>query len=88
MAKTLAINLPDDVHEALTERAHKEGISIETFLAREIGGEISDPIGSDELRKRLNRIGPVDLGNLTAADVIREGREERADQIIDAISRR
>ena len=48
------------------------------------GEENADAIGVEELLERLNRIGPVDLGNITAADVIREGREERADQIIDA----
>lgn len=88
MAKTLAISVPDEVHDALSARALKEGLPVEALVAREIEKQVTDEISPEELLERLRRIGTLDLGNLTIADVIREGREERGDQIIDAISRR
>jgi hypothetical protein len=45
-----------------------------------------DEMTPDELLARLHRIPSVDLANLSAADLIREGREERTDQILDTIS--
>ena len=50
--------------------------------------EVTKTTDPDELLARLQRLPRVELGNLTAADVIREAREERTDQIIDAVSRR
>ncbi|HEY0156961.1 MAG TPA: hypothetical protein VGF28_06670 [Thermoanaerobaculia bacterium] len=55
-------------------------------LAARAGKEgISIP---DELLARLRRIPPLDLANLTSAHVVREGREERTDNILDAVRRR
>jgi hypothetical protein len=47
--------------------------------------ELSKEMTPDELLARLRRIPPVDLANRSTAELIREEREERTDQILDAI---
>jgi post-segregation antitoxin (ccd killing protein) len=86
MAKT--VEIPDELHEVLDSRAQKEGLSVSALVRRELEKQLIDEISPDELLERLRKIPPLDLGNLTSADIIREGREERTDQILDAISRR
>ncbi len=86
MAKT--VEIPDQLHDALIERARKEGVSVSDLVARELEKQVTTALSPDELLERLQRIPPLDLGNLTSADIIREGREERTDQILDAISGR
>lgn len=81
------IEVPDELYEALQASADHEGLSLPDYLARDVD-EPLNPLSPEELLQRLSRIPPLDLGNLTAADIIREGREERTDQIIDALSRR
>lgn len=89
MAKTLEIeNVPDAVHLALTTRAKQEGLSISAYVLRELQSKATGEISPDELLARLRLIPPVDLGKLAAADLVREGREERTDRVIDAIGRR
>lgn len=85
MAKT--VEIPDELHDALVARAQKEGLSLSDLVSRALETQTTY-LSPDELFERLQRIPPLDLGNLTTADLIREGREERPDQILDAISRR
>ncbi|HEX2212904.1 MAG TPA: hypothetical protein VHH12_05525 [Mycobacterium sp.] len=86
MAKT--VEIPDELHDALEARPRAEGVSVSQFVARELEKKTRVALTPDELLERLRQIPPLDLGNLTAADIIREAREERTDQILDAISRR
>lgn len=86
MGKT--VEIPDHLHEALVSRARMEGVSVTELVSRELEKQVTQELSPDELLERLRRIPPLDLGNLTSADLIREGREERTDQILDAISRR
>jgi len=86
MAKT--VEIPDELHEAVEKRAREEGVSVAQFISRELEKRTRVGLTPDELRDRLRQIPPLDLGNLTAADLIREGREERTDQILNAISDR
>jgi hypothetical protein len=89
MAKTIELPaVSDELHAALSERAEKEGVSIAELILRGLEKQVSSEMTPDELLARLRRIRPVDLGNLSTADLIREGREERTDQILDALSRR
>ena len=86
MAKT--VEIPDELHEAVERRAREEGVSVAQFVSRELEKRTRVALTPDELLERLRQIAPLDLGNLTAADLIREGREERTDQILNAISDR
>jgi plasmid stability protein len=89
MAKTLEIeNVPDATHEALVARAEQDGLSVSAYVLRELQKQVAAETKSDELLARIRRLPRVDLGDLTAADLIREGREERIDQVIDAVGRR
>ncbi len=89
MAKTIEISaVPDELRDALLARAEKQGLSVSELVLRELEKQVSREMTPDELLERLRRIPPLDLANLTTADLIREGREERTDQILDAISRR
>jgi hypothetical protein len=73
MAKTLQIeNVSDALHQAITERAEQDGLSVLAYVLREL--------------VRIHRVPRVDLGEFQVADLIREGREERTDQILDSIS--
>lgn len=86
MAKT--VEIPDDLHEALETRARRDGVSVSQLVATELQKQLRTPLKPDELLARLREIPPLDLGNLSTADLLREGHEERADQILDAITRR
>ena len=76
MAKTVEIS--DELHEALQSRARAEGVSVAEYLAQTLmtRGRITSPEVMETIRKR----SPVKLG-IDAAELIREGREERAQQI-------
>ncbi len=82
MSKT--IEVPDDLYAALKMHAAEAGVSLDDYV---IGPSTKRP-SVEELLELIKRIPPVDLGNQTIADIIREGREERTDQILDAITRR
>ena len=86
MGKT--VEIPDSLHDALAVRAEKEGVPLTDLVARELQKQVTAELTPEELLARLQRIPPLDLGNLTSADLIREEREARTDQILDAISRR
>jgi len=89
MAKTIEIPaVPDELHDALSARAEKEGVSIAELILRGLEKQVSNEMTPDELLARLRRIPPVKLTDVSTADLIREGREERTDQILDAGSRR
>ena len=89
MARTLEVrDVPDELHDALESRARREGVTVSELVVRQLETQVARGISPDELLGRLQRLPQVDFGELTAAELIREGREERTDQILDAISRR
>jgi hypothetical protein len=89
MSRTLHVtDVPDKLHEALESRARQDGVSVSELIVRQLQEQASTPISADELLERLQRLPNVEWDGLTAAELIREGREERTDQILDAISRR
>jgi hypothetical protein len=87
MARTVEIELPDDVYDAVAADARSGGLSVAEYLVHRAEG-LTRKTSPDELLARLRAIPPVDLGQLTAADLIREDREERTAEILDAITRR
>ena len=89
VAKTLEIrDVPDEVHEALAAQAAEEGLSVSAYALRELRKQVVGTIDADELLARLQSLPRIDLVDVTAADLVRQGREDRTFQIIDAISRR
>ncbi|MCU1244537.1 MAG: hypothetical protein JWN02_447 [Acidobacteria bacterium] len=89
MSKTLEI--PDALYEALEKRAASEDLTLSDLavrsLERELGTErpTSARDALDELRARLRARPPIELKNSTAAELLREGREEREEQLWNAV---
>jgi len=79
MAKT--VEIPDELHEELVARALKEGLSLADYLVRELESA-EHPVVTGELLERIRSRPAIDLG-ITAAELIREGREERDRELTD-----
>jgi|GEM_PF-5568965 len=89
MSKTLEV--PDELYEALEKRAATEQFSVDEYarqaLLRGLEAPVRplDKVALDELFAKLNALPPMDFGGLTAAEVIRQGREEHDEHIWDAL---
>jgi metal-responsive CopG/Arc/MetJ family transcriptional regulator len=71
------ISIPDNLLDRLDAQARTSGETRSGFLQRlaERELEIADSHRRDEIERLLNEIGPVDLGGVSAAQLIREDRE-------------
>jgi metal-responsive CopG/Arc/MetJ family transcriptional regulator len=71
------ISIPDNLLERLDAQARTSGETRSGFLQRlaERELEIADSHRRDEIERLLSEIGPVDLGGVSAAQLIREDRE-------------
>jgi len=71
------ISIPDDLLERLDAQAHANRETRSGYLRRLAERELESTDGHmrDEVDRLLNEIGPVDLGGVSAAQLIREGRE-------------
>jgi antitoxin FitA len=71
-------HVPEDVHRKLKERAKREGISLSDYLRRELM-LITQKLTWEELFDELDRDARTleGLEGIDAAELIREGREER-----------
>src|SRR5579863_5317550 len=80
-------NVPEDVHERLKARAAAQGESLNTYMLRMVVHEAERPT-LDEVFARIKARGPLGKPDQrSAADYIREGREERDAQLMAAISK-
>ena len=74
-------NVPPDLYEYLRERAARDGRSINAIVIGLIEESAAQRTRHDEvmegLRRMANRLGPPPPGSPHAADVIRQGRDER-----------
>ena len=71
------ISIPDNLLERLDAQARANRETRSGFLQRlaERELETADSHMRDEVERLLNEIGPVDLGGVSAAQLIREDRE-------------
>ena len=76
MAKVL-ISIPDRLLERVDAHAKASGETRSGFLQRLAEREIeaADSHVRDEVRRLLDEITPIDLGGMSAAQLIREDRE-------------
>jgi predicted transcriptional regulator len=77
MAK-IEITLPDDLLEKIDDAAHRVGETRVEFIRRVIESEVEE--SNARLRAQLEAWlddHPLDLGGKTAAELIREGRDNR-----------
>ena len=78
-------NVPEDVHRTLKARAAKAGMSLSDYLLRELTLLARRPTW-EEIFEEIDRDGPA-LEGVDAAELIREGREERDRELMARILR-
>jgi antitoxin FitA len=77
-------NVPEDVHERLKERAATRGLSLNAYMLELIQCEVGTP-SKAEIVARIRARGPLGRpGGPSAAELIREAREERDAQLMAA----
>ncbi len=68
-------NVPDRLHRELKRRAKVHGQTLTDYVQEILEREVAKPDRRDVLA-RIFRREPVDLGDVTAAELVREGRRE------------
>lgn len=79
----LAIEIPDELHERLEKRAADSGMTLSEYLA-DLAKKMAVLPTRQEMIKRLDNLTRADIA--ASADALREGREERDDQLDRAVS--
>jgi antitoxin FitA len=79
-------HVPEDVHQALKERAKREGISLSDYLRRELM-LITQKLTWEELFEEMDRDARSfdGLEGIDSAELIREAREERDRELMGRI---
>ena len=67
-------NVPDELHAELKARAARKGQSLSDFLLAELRRVAAKP-DLTEVLDRIRRRPPVDLGDVSIVDIIREWRD-------------
>lgn len=67
-------DVPDDVHRALVERAHRSGLSLQAYLA----GQLALLAATPTVDEVLDRIARQATGHLSTADALAALAHERA----------
>jgi plasmid stability protein len=76
MGKMIQIrNVPDKIHRTLKARAAQAGMSLSEYLLREVK-KVAERPTVEELIERIRKRGPL-TQDVSGADLVREGREER-----------
>ncbi len=71
-------NVPDRLHKELVRRARVRGQTLTDYLQEILEREVARP-DREEVFRRIRQSDPVDLP-VSAATLIREGREEREER--------
>lgn len=82
-AMQIEIEVSDELRERLEKKAAASGMTVSDYLVRYLEQVVAMPT-REEMIERLDRITRADLAR--TADVLREGREERDQQLGRAIS--
>ncbi len=77
-------NVSEDLHERLRERAETEGMTIGQYVMRVIEHDLALP-SRREWFESLRELEPVEV--LDAPEAVRQGREEREEQLDRALRR-
>lgn len=79
-------DVPEDVHRTLKARAARRGTSLSEYLRTELQ-RVAETMTPEELLAHLRSLPPAQIGRTSAADVIREQREERERDLVDRVGR-
>ncbi|HET9695362.1 MAG TPA: hypothetical protein VFP40_00765 [Terriglobales bacterium] len=75
MSKMIQIrNVPESIHRRLKARAATEGMSLSDYLLSELK-EIAERPTLSEMQKRLEKLEPLGVASVKAAELIREERD-------------
>lgn len=80
-------NVPTDVHGRLRERARTEGTTISQYVLAALERDLAVP-STREWLESLRQDPATAIAPGEVARLIREGRDERDEQILSAISHR
>ena len=80
---SLAIEVPDELNERLEKRANAAGMTVSEYLA-DLAKKMAVLPTREEMIERLATLTRADIA--ASADAVREGREERDDQLDRAVS--
>ena len=76
MAKMIQVrNVPDRLHRELRRRARLRGQSLTEYIEEILEREVARP-PAEEVFARIRSRAPVDLGGISAADLVAEGYAE------------
>jgi predicted DNA-binding protein len=80
----LSIEVPDELHERLEKRAAASGMTLPEYLA-DLARKMAVLPTRQEMIERLDNLTRTNIAS--SAEAVREGREERDDQLDRAVSR-
>lgn len=80
-------NVPEDLHRRLRERAGREGRSLSEYILETLERDLAVP-STREWLDRLKGDPGVDIERGEVVRLIEEGRVEREEQILRAVSAR
>jgi plasmid stability protein len=80
-------NVSEDLHRRLRERARREGTSLSDYIRETLERDLAVP-STREWLDRLKEDPGVDVAPGEIARLIEEGRAERDEQILRAVSAR
>jgi len=84
MAKSVEILVSDEAYERLKKKAEASGVSPSAYLVVELEALAARPT-KEEILERIRSLPPMDPG-FSSAELVREGREEREEQLWQAIT--
>ncbi len=86
--KTMQIrHVPDEVHEALSDWAQAEGVSLQALLLDIVRNAASRSRNVDLLARFRNRHDGTELSAEEITDAVHAGRERRVDEDSEALPR-
>lgn len=78
-------NVPEELHDAIRRRAAKQGLTVSQFVLETLRREMAFPT-MDEWLDEVATHEPVDLQGLDVAELIRQIREERDEELFRRFS--
>jgi len=72
-------NVPEKLHRELVRRAQAQGLTLTDYITRILEREVRGRSTNAEIIARVRARGPIDLGDMTPAELVRQARREAAE---------
>ena len=84
MSKMIQVrNVPDELHRQAKARAALAGMSLSEYILQELKRSLERPT-RDEILRRVQSLPPVETSR-PVADIVREERDVRTEQLEDSL---